>query len=128
MHDRTNRGRAVASPGLYDSDPPEYVPRIDTQDIFRRLIEDELRQGRLTPSRRRRIVQYATQLGLSATQAGRLIAACRDEVLQSPVPEERRFALRLVEPPPARVPTPLKIALVVAVALVLDMLLICFLR
>jgi len=101
-----------------------FVPSIDTNEVFRQLIVDEIRNGRLTPARRRRIVRYAAQLGLSAVQAGRLIAACRQEVLQGRDPTERYHALHLVEPTPTRVPTHIKIALVIAGAIVLDLLLL----
>lgn len=110
-----------------DDDLPAFVPSIDTRDVFRQLIVDEIRNGRLTRARRRRIVRYAAQLGLSAVQAGRLITACREEVLQARDPTERYHALRLVEPTPTRVPTHIKIALLVAAAIILDLLLLnCF--
>jgi hypothetical protein len=71
---------------------------MDTRDVFRALIVEEIRSGRLTAARRRRIVQYAAQLRLSAVETGRLIAECRDEVAASVDPTERRHALRLAEP------------------------------
>ena len=97
--------------------------RIDTKEIFRRLISQEVRSGRLTPSRRRRIVRYAAQLHLSAVETGRLIAECREEALESEDPEEIYLALRLVEPPPAEMPVALKIAIVLIVAIVVNFLL-----
>ena len=48
----------------------------DAKSIFRELILEELRAGRLTPIRRSRIVRYASQIGLTAIEAGRLIAEC----------------------------------------------------
>ena len=102
-----------------------FMPRIVVTDIFRRLIVDELRSGRLTPARRRRIVRYACQMGLSAVEAGQLMAACREEALASRHPVERRTALRLVEPPLDPVPVGTKIVLAVGVialgVLVLDL-------
>ena len=53
------------------------VPRLDTASIFREMIAREVRDGELTPWRRRRIVRYAAGLRLSATEAGRLIEECR---------------------------------------------------
>ena len=106
------------------NDHPEFVPRIDASDILRRLIVDELRNGRLTRGRRRRIVRYCAALGLSAVQAGELIKAGREEVLQSSDPTERYHALRLVEPQPTLIPTAVKIALVIAVAIVVDVMVI----
>ena len=69
--------------GAADSDPPVFAPSIDMTAIFRQLIADEVRTGRLTRARRRRIVQYAAHLGLSAVQVGRLIAECREEATRS---------------------------------------------
>ena len=103
---------------------PAFVPSIDTEEVFRKLIARELRSGRLTAAQRRRIVRYAAALGLSAVQIGRLVAACRDEALQSRDETERYHALRLVEPPPPSIPTPVKIALVVAAAILIDLLII----
>ncbi len=76
-----------------------FTPPISTRDIFEQLIADELRAGRLTASRRKRIVGYATGMGLSAVQAGRLITACRDEALAGDDEVARHHALRLVDPP-----------------------------
>jgi len=93
--------------------------RIGTKEIFRELIAEEVRSGRLTPSRRRRIVRYAAQLHLSAVETGRLIAECRDEALESDDPEEIYHALRLVEPPPPTMSFPAKAAIALTVAIVL---------
>lgn len=128
MYDSPYRGRGAASSGVHEDNRPVFDSPIDTEEIFRQLIVDELRCGRLTPSRRRRIVQYATQMGLSARQAGRLIETCRGLALHSSDPTERRRAFRLVEPRPARIPTHFKIALVVAAAILLDVLFIYLLR
>ncbi len=122
MQGQSSRGPGATMRGEYHDDIHEFVPSINTHDVFRQLITDELRSGRLTPARRRRIVRYAAQLGLSAVQAGRLVNACRKEALQSRDPIERYCALRLVEPTPTTIPTPLKIALVVTAAIVLDLL------
>lgn len=124
MQGQPSSGPRAAKRGECHGDLPEFVPTIDTQDVFHQLIADELRCGRLTPARRRRIVRYATQLGLSAVQAGQLVEACREEALESHNPIERYHALRLVEPAPARIPTPLKIALVIISAIVLELLLL----
>ena len=103
--------------------PRDYTRRIDTKEIFRELIAQEVRSGRLSPSRRRRIVRYAAQLRLSAVETGRMIAECRDEALESEDPEEIYHTLRLVEPPPATMPWPLKIAIALAGAVVVNFLL-----
>jgi hypothetical protein len=84
------------------------------------LIARELRSGRLTPARRAKIVRYAAQLGLSAVEAGRLVTACHEEVLRSDDPTERRHALRLAESPATRWPLPLKLALTLVLAIVVN--------
>ena len=122
MHRKPLSGLGAAPVEARREDIPAFVPSIDTQDIFRQLIADEVRSGRLTPARRRRIVRFAARLGLSAVQTGRLITACREEALRSDDPTERYHAMRLVEPDPTRVPTPIKIALLVGAALVVDLL------
>ena len=63
-------------------DKPDYChcPFVaDTKTIFREMIAAELRAERLTPLRRARMVRYASQLGISASEAGRLIAECHQE-------------------------------------------------
>ena len=99
--------------------PRDYTRRIDTKEIFRELIAQEVRTGRLTPSRRRRIVRYAAQLRLSAVETGRLIAECRDEALESEDPEEIYHALLLVEPPPQTMPLIVKAVVALTAAIVL---------
>lgn len=97
---------------------------LDTHAVFRALISDEVRTGQMTRSRRRRIVQYASHLGLSAVQVGQMIAECREDSLQSDDPVERQHALKLTEPAPERVSAPVKIALVIAVALIVDVIVV----
>ena len=99
--------------------PRDYTRRIDTKEIFRELIAQEVRSGRLSPSRRRRIVRYAAQLRLSAVETGRLIAECREEALESDNVDEVYHTLRLVEPPPKTMPITVKAAIVLTVAIVL---------
>ncbi len=111
-------GRRMASEG-----PPTYVPKIDMRDVFHQMIADELRNGRLTRDGRKRVIRYAAQLGLSAVEAGRLITTCREQVLESADPVEQRHALKLVEPEPERIPVAFKLALVVALAIVVELLL-----
>lgn len=111
-------GRRIAP-----EDPPAFVSKIEMRDVFHQMIADELRNGRLTQERRKRIIRYAAQLGLSAVEAGRLITTCREQVLESADTAGRRHALKLVEPEPERVPAAFKLALVVALAIVVDLLL-----
>ncbi len=69
----------------------------DTSMIFREMIAAELGAGRLTRVRRARILRYASQLGLSAAEAGRLIRECRQEFELSD-----GLGLHAVTPPPRR--------------------------
>lgn len=100
--------------------------RLDTQSIFREMVAQELRAGRLSRAGRRRVVQYAAQLGLSAVQAGKLIGECRDAALRSDNPHERRHALRLAREtaPPKRMP--IKAALAIAGIMIVELLLIAW--
>lgn len=59
------------------SDRPAFQPIIALDDVFVEMIRAEIRNGRLSAWRRRRIVQFAAQLNLSAVEAGRLIEQCR---------------------------------------------------
>ena len=111
-------GRGMASEG-----PPAFVPKIEMRDIFHQMIADELRNGRLTREKRKRIIRYAAQLGLNAVEAGRLITTCREQILERADSVERRHTLKLVEPEPERVPVAFKLALVVALAIAVDLLL-----
>lgn len=77
---------------------PAFTPRIETDEILRRLIAEDLRCGRLTAARCRAICRYARDFGLSATQSTRLIVQCRNEALESNDPTERRNARRLSAP------------------------------
>ena len=120
-YDQSPKPRPLNGPTEAES---SFVPSIDMKDVFCRLIEDELRNGRLTRSRRKRIVQYATQLRISAVEAGRLVEACRQRVLESAEPAERHHALRLVEPRNARVPFVFKVSLVIALAILLEVVLL----
>lgn len=91
-HDTHRASRAAQS--TTRADHPAYMPRIDTTDILRDLIANEIRGGRLTRARRRAVEKYATQFGLSTTQATRLVDRCRDEATRSHRPTRRRHALR----------------------------------
>ena len=108
-------------------DIPEFTPSMDTEEVFRNLITDELRSGRLTPARRRRSVQYATRLGLTAVRAGRLVKSCREEVLKSDDATERYYALRLIDPVSPVISARIKIALMITGAIIFDVLVIAWL-
>ena len=118
LGDEHEAGRGMASEG-----PPTYVPKLEMRDIFHQMIADELRNGRLTRERRKRIIRYAAQLGLSAVEAGRLITTCREQILERADSVERRHVLKMVEPERERIPIAFKLALVVALAIAVDLLL-----
>jgi hypothetical protein len=103
---------------------PNRQLRLDNQTIFREMIARELRCGRLTGAQRARIVRYASQMGLSAVETGKLIDECRAEALQNGDAQVRGFAVRLVEPAAPLIPTHIKIAAAVLVALIVDVLII----
>jgi hypothetical protein len=87
-----------------------FKPPIYTQDIFHQLILEEIRQGRMTTTRRRQIMRYAREMRVSPSAVDRLINSCRNEMLQSPDPEERRRARDSVRSDPDGVPRVLTIA------------------
>ncbi len=53
----------------------------DTKAIFRETIVRELKDGKISPGRRRRIIRYAARMGLSAVEAGHLLSRCRDQAM-----------------------------------------------
>jgi hypothetical protein len=118
--------RACEESDVDADDRPIFVPRIAAADVYHEMIASEVRNGRLTRARRRRIVRYAAQLGLSAVEAGRLVTKCREQALESDDPAERQHALHLVEPEPARMPIAFKLAIVVAMAVLVDFLVIAW--
>ena len=125
MHDRqVEEARGSSRPDAPVGAVPPFAPEIDIEDVFRTLIEDELRNGRLTPARRKRIIRYAAQLRMSAVQAGQLIEASRQKILDGGEATEQCHLLRLVEPRSTKVPLALKISVAVALAIILDVLLL----
>ena len=108
--------------------PNEHVAHLDdgvslsNEAIFRALIAGELRNGRLTAARRRRIVRYGASMGLTAGELGKLLTQCRNEALLSENHVERRHALRFVERPPRTTPAALKIAVIFAIVMLVQIL------
>ncbi len=95
------------------------VQYVNTREVFRKLIAQELRSGRLTPARRRRLVRYAEEFRLSPVETERLIAECRAEALESDDPEVICHALRVIEPSPQAMPLIVKLIIALIVAIVL---------
>lgn len=83
---------------------PPHAVEVNVAEVIERVIEMEIRSGKLTPARRRRLVRYAASLGLSAREAGELVQRCAERAAESDNPLERRAALRLVRPPADRRP------------------------
>lgn len=61
-------------------DHPIFTPSIPTDDVLRKLIITELRNGRMTPTRRQEISRYALQFGLTFAQTHGLIAEAKRDV------------------------------------------------
>lgn len=79
--------------------------RSKRRDVFREMVIGELRCGPLTRMRRRRLVQYAARLDLSAVEAGRLIREAQRAVQDEADDPAARPSLRLAErhdPSPVR--------------------------
>ena len=101
--------------------------RLDTETIFREVIDNELRAGRLTTSQKAQIMRFGVEFGLSDAETTDLINECRDKALVSADPAERRYARQHLDPGPARIPTTWKMAGVIAVAIAVDVALFVWL-
>lgn len=77
-----------------------FVPPVDREAIFRELILQEVRYGRLNKAARARIVRYACGMGLSATQAGKLIHTCQEEVARERQSPHTPHQLTIVQSEP----------------------------
>ena len=109
----------------FRSDPPVWSPlALETKEIFRQLIADEVKSGRLTPARRRRIVRYAATLGMSAVEVGQVLEASRQQAVESDDPGTGFHALQLTEAPPALIPAAVKIWALLALVILADLLLL----
>ncbi|MEK6675291.1 MAG: hypothetical protein AABZ47_06500 [Planctomycetota bacterium] len=73
IDDRLHRG----------SFPQPHEAPLSARSIFRTLLIQEIREGRLTPSRRKRIIRYAAKLDLSAVEVGEWIAEYQEATLGS---------------------------------------------
>jgi len=104
-----------------------FQPSIPVEEIFEHMFTQELRDGRLTPKRRKRLVQYAAQMGLSARQAGMLMDRCCQNAIAKGVERAHGQALRLADPPLPRISEPTRITIIIIISLVVDTLLIYWL-
>lgn len=73
---------------------------IDWEAVFRELIASECRFGRLTRARRRRILQYGAQLGLSPLELGEVVERAEREAEDARC-AFRQASLHLVDHPDA---------------------------
>lgn len=70
---------------------------LNNKAIFRRLISQEIRNGRLSTYRRRRIVQYAAHLGISAVDMGKMIEHCSQKCFEESMQKNAQPDIRLVK-------------------------------
>lgn len=96
--------------------------RISEEEIFTELIKEEVRTGRLTAARRRRLIRYAAHLQISAVDVGNLIADARRTTDTANRPAPPRPVMKLVTPPPARVPITTRIGAIITAAIAIDVL------
>jgi hypothetical protein len=95
--------------------------RISEEEIFAALIRAEVREGSLTPARRRRLVRYAAHLRISAVDVGEMITQCRAGLEAGTPRPTPRPPLKLVPPPETR-GSGVRISGLVAAALAIDVL------
>lgn len=58
---------------------------LEMHELFKRMVRDEVAAGTLTFSRRKRLIRYATQVGLSELHANVLIYEARREADAEPI-------------------------------------------
>jgi len=88
-----------------------FIPAVDREAIFRELVRQELRVGRLNRATRARIVRYACGMGLSALQAGKLIENCSEEAAGAMRAVKATPRPRLVTPDTHKPRSPVLLAL-----------------
>jgi len=73
--------RADAPPATSESEarPPARFTRLGFEQIFKRMVADELQRGPLPYRRRRKLMRYAAQIGIKPFQASLLIAEAQRE-------------------------------------------------
>lgn len=97
-----------------------YCPPLpDTRTIFREMIAAELQAGRLTRVRRARIVRYASHLGLSPVEAGRLITECHRKALHNFEVLTPGIGLGAAAAPPRRFSLAPRVAIITGILLII---------
>lgn len=66
---------------------------LSPENIFREMIEREVRNGRLTAHRRKRIIRYAAQLRLNAVDAGIMVRECQERMALERKGREQPFQI-----------------------------------
>jgi hypothetical protein len=106
-----------------DLDRP--MSRFELHAVFREAVRWELSRGRLSKWRRKRLVQYAAALRISAVEAGQLIQeAVQAEYEADRAAEPDAPQLRLVSADPPGWPTWAKLATALAVVLAVKLTLV----
>lgn len=119
----------IVEPALADAgEHREFAGPVDQEAIFQKLLWDELRAGRLTKRRRRRILQYAAQLGFSAREIGDLLDHTKQHAEVNGDRKIQRRALELIDPPEPRVPIAWMLSMIIALVLLADLTFILLLR
>lgn len=128
MNDRDAKPRGLRRlPVTGEERLPVFRPKIDNETIFRELIKAELRNGRLSPWRRRKIVRYAAHLNMSAVEVGQWITQVRKELVAGGNPTHRQQALRFVDACDDQPRRKVNIVLVVALVLLVDLCVVVWL-
>ena len=98
--------------------------KIGCESIFRRMIENEMRAGRMSKGRRRKLIQFGSHLGLSPVEVGELIARCRmEEPGEEPEPDVLPYV-----PAAQRRLWSARFAMLLGVALLLEFVVLTWLR
>lgn len=104
----------------FDNDCCNAPDTPDNKFIFREMIVHEIKNGRLSPWRRRRIVRYAAKMGLSAVEAGRLLCECRKQAMAELDASKETSTLQLRIPDTDDHSTATRVAIAVALAILVN--------
>ncbi len=118
-----------APPAALVSETRTPVPftRLGFEQIFKRMVADELQRGPLPYRRRRKLMRYATQIGIKPFQASLLIAEAQreaghlDDIDQIDVHDATDVATLIH---PERWPLWFKLTAALIVAIILDLVII----
>lgn len=114
-------------PTASSASSPATAQQLTTRRIFEQMIEDEVRAGRLTPWRRRRIVRYAASLHLTAVEAGQIIEDCRKRVYAQRNGQTSSGVFKIPDPPTPAVARALLTWFVLLLAIILNLIVLSWL-